>query len=275
MSMPSLIVDPTKCTKCGICVKVCPSKLINFGESGFPEMDARHAAQCIECGHCAMFCPACANSLSFLKAEDMVKVADLPMPKKEEGLNLLRTRRSIRRFKQESVSKEIFDEMFEVVKMAPTACNDQPVRWIVSEDPQKTKDITNYVLSWLRGEIFKDPVAPLSLVAAQMIARAREGEDMILRGAPHVAMAVVPKEHRWPQDASIALTYLELAAHAAGVGACWGGFLTLAVESSEDIRKFLGIGDDEVMVGAQMLGYPSLRPTRQFAPRRELNITRL
>ena len=273
--MPALITDPAKCTKCGICAKVCPSKLIGADEAGYPELDAKRALQCIECGHCVLFCPSCANNLTSIKEEDLVKVADLEMPTKEEAFNLLMSRRSIRHFKDDAVPRELFDEIFEVVKSAPTACNDQPVRWIVSEDPQKTKDITNYVLSWLRGEIFKDPVAPLSHVAAQMIARAREGEDMILRGAPHVAMAVVPKEHKWPQDASIALTYLELAAHAAGVGACWGGFLTLAVESSEDMRKFLGIGDDEVMVGAQMLGYPSLKPTRQFAPRRELNITRL
>ncbi len=83
----------------------------------------------------------------------------------------------------------------------------------------------------------------------------------------------VPKDHMWPEDASIALTYFELAAHALGVGACWGGFLTAAIRNFEGLRDYLGIGCDEHVCGAQMFGYPLLRPARQYPTRKPLDIS--
>lgn len=271
--MTSLIVDPAKCTRCGICSRICPVGIIRFGESGFPEMNSGMVQHCVKCGHCAMFCPECANSLSFLKNEELIKVSTLLVPSTEEAMNFLKTRRSIRRFLKEPVSRKVLTEIFDTVKMAPTACNDQPVRWIISEDPEKTKEITNLILCWMRGEIFKDPTSPFSLIAASMIAKAKSGEDGLLRGAPHAAVAVVPISHRWPEDGAIALTYLELASHAMGVGACWGGFLTAAVRSFRGLQEFLGILPNEHICGAQMMGYPEIKPVRQFPWRKESDIT--
>jgi nitroreductase/NAD-dependent dihydropyrimidine dehydrogenase PreA subunit len=271
---PALIVDPSKCTKCGLCVKLCPASLLMFGDSGFPEMDAHRAPQCLECGHCAIFCPTKANSLTFLKDEELVPCSSLKTPSQEEGLNLLRTRRSIRRYKKETVPRETLDEIFSAVRMAPTACNYQKVRWVLSDDPKKTDEIRNLVLCWLRGEIFKDPVSELALAGAQMIARARQGEDLVLRGAPQVILAVLPKDYEWQEDGAIALTYFELAAQACGVGACWGGFLTMAVRNFPELREFLGIKEDERVCGAQMFGWPAARPVRLF-PHRKLNVTRV
>ena len=270
--MPSMTVDPSKCTKCGTCVKVCPAGIVKVGDTGLPEMDVRLAGRCIECGHCALFCPESANCLSFLKNDEMVASADLGMPSASEALNFLKTRRSIRRFKSEPLPQDVFDRIFEAVKNAPTASNRQPVRWIVSSDPEKTVKITNLILCWMREEIFKDPTSQIAIIGAAMIAKAKAGEYGLLRGAPHAVIAVVPKDHMWPEDASIALTYLELAAHAMVVGACWGGFLTAAVRNFKGLREYLGIGEDEHVCGAQMIGYPLIKPVRQFPPRKKQNI---
>jgi len=105
-----------------------------------------------------------------------------------------------------------------------------------------------------------------------MIAKAKSGEDALLRGAPHVAVAVVPKDHRWPEDGAIALTYLELAAHGLGIGCCWGGYLTTAIRNFAPLREYLGIGEDEHICGAQMMGWPQILPLRQYPPRREAKI---
>lgn len=271
--MPSLIVDPVKCTGCGICIKVCPVGIVKFGEAGLPEMEIKASAHCIECGHCALFCPVSANCLSFQKNEEMISVSGLKMPQAEEAINFLKTRRSIRRFRKEPLSQEVFDQIFDAVKLAPTASNQQPVRWAVTVDPEKTKEVTNLILCWMREEIFKDPTSRISMIGASMIAKARTGEDGLLRGAPHVAVAIVPKHHMWPEDASIALTYLELSAHALGAGACWGGFLTAAIRNFQGLREYLGISSEEHICGAQMLGYPMIVPVRQFPKRKPLNIS--
>ncbi len=271
--LPSMIVDPSKCTKCGTCIKVCPAGIVKLGDSGLPEMDVRLSGRCIECGHCALFCPESANCLSFLKNDEMVAAADLAIPESEEALNFIKTRRSIRRFRGDPLPQEVFDRLFEAVKNAPTASNRQPVRWIVSKEPEKTKEITNLILCWMREEIFRDPTSQAAIIGAAMIAKAKAGEDALLRGAPHAVLAVVPKGHMWPEDGSIALTYLELSAHALGAGACWGGFLTAAVRSFRGLREYLGIGEDEHVCGAQMIGYPLIIPVRQFPPRKQQNIS--
>ncbi len=268
-----MTVDPLKCTKCGTCINICPVGIVKFGDSGLPEIDIRTSARCIKCGHCVIFCPESANSLSFLNKEEMVSVSDLAMPSSTEALNFIKTRRSIRQFKSEPLMQDVFDKIFDAVKNAPTASNSQPVRWIVSSEPEKTKEITNLILCWMREEIFKDPMSQTAIIGAAMIAKAKEGEDALLRGAPHAVIAVVHKDYMWPEDASIALTYLELAAHALGVGACWGGFLTAAVRNFKGLREYLGIGEDEHVCGAQMIGYPLIKPVRQFPPRKKQNIT--
>ena len=51
-------------------------------------------------------------------------------------------------------------------------------------DPEKTKEITNLILCWLREEIFKDPTSQIAIIGASMIAKAKAGEDGLLRGAP-------------------------------------------------------------------------------------------
>lgn len=271
--MPSMIVDPVKCTRCGICIKACPAGIVKFGEAGLPEMDPKASAHCIECGHCALFCPESANCLSFMGNEEMLAVSGLKMPSAEEAINFIKTRRSIRSFRKEPLSQEVFDQIFDAVKLAPTASNQQPVRWVVSVEPEKTKEITNLILCWMREEIFKDPTSRISLIGAAMIAKAKAGEDGLLRGAPHVVVALVPKGYMWSEDGSIALTYLELAAHALEVGACWGGFLTAAIRKFGGLREYLGISSEEHVCGAQMLGYPLIRPVRQFPPRKPLNIS--
>ena len=55
-------VDESKCTKCGICAKVCLYGIIEPGDFGFPQIDEKKEGRCIECGHCALFCPASATN---------------------------------------------------------------------------------------------------------------------------------------------------------------------------------------------------------------------
>lgn len=64
---------------------------------------------------------------------------------------------------------------------------------------------------------------------------------MIFRGAPQLVVAVVPKSHSLPEDGAIALTYLELAAHAHEVACCWAGFFTMAARNNAALQTELGV----------------------------------
>ncbi|MCF0247093.1 MAG: nitroreductase family protein, partial [Synergistes sp.] len=160
--MNELRVDREKCTKCGTCVRICPAGIVRFGSDGFPEIAENQSIRCMECSQCVLFCPHYADTLSFMDSAKIVKCADLKLPDAESAENFLKSRRSIRKFKQEAIPHETFLRIFETVKQAPTAVNRQPVRWIVTEDPEKTKEIANLVLCYFREEIFKNPTSPVS-----------------------------------------------------------------------------------------------------------------
>jgi len=64
------------------------------------------------------------------------------------------------------------------------------------------------------------------------------------------------------QSCVISATYLELAAFGFGLGACWAGYVNLAVNMSEDVRKFTGISSRAQAGAAMMLGYAKYRYSR-------------
>mgnify|MGYP000992917097 FL=1 len=60
-------------------------------------------------------------------------------------------------------------------------------------------------------------------------------------------------------DCGIALTFMELAAVARGLGTCWAGLLVRAARNDAALAKALGIPQGCVIEGGLMLGYPALR----------------
>ncbi len=49
------------CKKCGICIAVCPKKVLERGLGGYPS--AAHPENCILCGMCDIHCPDYAITL--------------------------------------------------------------------------------------------------------------------------------------------------------------------------------------------------------------------
>jgi nitroreductase len=53
---------------------------------------------------------------------------------------------------------------------------------------------------------------------------------------------------------TIALTYLELAAPAFGLGTCWGGFLNAAANAWSPVQKTLALPEGNTSYGVMMVG---------------------
>ena len=280
-------VDRERCIRCGICVRLCPSKIIEADGEKHPFVAAEKEKRCIRCGQCVAFCPSSCNSLSFpsdssLQSEEVRPAVDASLfPSAESAETLLRSRRSIRDFKKEGVPHDILKRLFETVRYAPTASNRQAVRWIVLETREKTEDLERRIIDFFRtslAQLSSDLAQPPSddgktAMLRFILGRWDAGDRIIFRGAPQLAVAVVSAKEGMQEDGAIALTYLELAAHALGVGCCWGGFFTHAFRSSPDLRAFLGIAKGEHVAGAQMIGYPVLGLSKRLPPRKPLNLT--
>jgi nitroreductase len=69
--------------------------------------------------------------------------AKLKIPPYEEFLNLALKRRSVRWFSDKKVPREEIDKAFSAAFLAPSACNRQPFKYRVFDDPALVKEIAN------------------------------------------------------------------------------------------------------------------------------------
>ncbi len=257
--MNLISVDTDKCKGDGMCVESCPSGYLTLGSDGWPMSVPGFA--CIECGHCVAVCPHEALSHALLPREEFEAApAKGALPGIETMRGLLASRRSVREFKDQPVPRADLEKLLDIARRAPTAVNSQHIRWIVTLDPARTWLLAELGAEWMRGA----GIAPGYLKLWD------QGRDVILRGAPHLVLAVAPADYGWAAvDSAIALTYLELAAAALGLGACWAGLITRAANASPAVIQELGLPEGQQVCGGLMLGLPKYR-YRLIPPRKEL-----
>jgi nitroreductase/NAD-dependent dihydropyrimidine dehydrogenase PreA subunit len=254
-----ITVDSSLCTSDGACVAVCASRSLVLNKSGFPE-EATDSA-CIECGHCVAVCPTGALHHAGLPQEPFLPAAKkLPSPSLID--DFLRSRRSVREFKKETLAKTTLAALLDVARRAPTASNSQRLHWIVVNDALKVRALSEETVKWLRT----------SNLPAARLTQWESGYDFVLRGAPAVIMVCTPASYEWgKQDCSIALTFLELAAEASGLGVCWAGFLTRVAAVHAPLRQMLSVPEGYAAHGGIMLGKPTYS-YRLVPPRNPLSV---
>lgn len=258
-AMSQIAVDTSLCKKDGACAAVCPARVLALGEDGFPE--ELPEAHCILCGHCVAVCPHGALTHSGLPQEEFLPAAkDLPDPGEIDGF--LNNRRSVREFKSRPVAREMLEALLDVARRAPTATNSQKLHWIVVDGGEKVRGLAAEAMNWIR----------ISETRPTAVALWESGYDYVLRGAPTVVAACAPEDYAWKsEDCAIALTFLELAAEARGLGVCWAGFLTRIAAVHAPLREALSVPEGYVLCGALMLGEPRYR-YRLVPPRKPLSV---
>lgn len=251
--MSLIQIDAGKCKKDGLCAEVCPSALIFQQGKELPQVAADMEKFCNACGHCVGICPSGALSLEKMPIEECEPVRRELEPGADTVEQFLKRRRSIREFKQDPLPREILERVIDDARWAPSAVNVQPVRWTAVTKREDVLFLAGQTAEWMR----ETNNAPIYLAAWE------QGRDMILRGAPHLVVACSPADSFWgPMDCSIALTYLELAAQANGLGTCWAGLLVRAAGARPEIGRFLGLEDGQRIYGAVMIGRPKYKYRR-------------
>lgn len=267
-------VDEKSCRRDGICVAECPARiLVTDPESKLPKAVKGAENICIGCGHCVAVCPTAAVRLGAQDFSGFVPVRKELDISPEQAVQFLTSRRSIRAFAARNVPRAELEAALDAARFAPTAGHGQPVRWVLVHDPADCKALAQHVVDWMIDLSAVRPALAEAFSAAPIIKAWERGSDLVLRGAPHLAVAVTDNSAGFgSQDASIALTYLELSAHALGIGACWAGYLTAAAKHWQPLRAALGLTETETAHGGQMLGYAKYAYPR-LPWRKPLNIT--
>ena len=149
-----------------------------------------------------------------------------------ELLDLLKTRRSIRQFKDKQISKETIEQIIKAGLLAPSSKNKRPVEFVVVED--------------------KDTIKKLKKC---------KGKGVDSLNTATCAIAVIADSEKsdvWVEDASIAMTLMHIAAENLGLGSVWIQIRNRFVEgrsSEEEVRRVLNIPDNYGVLSILAIGY--------------------
>lgn len=201
---------------------------------------------CIRCGECVAVCPHGALQNKHFEFSDFQPISSLQRDV-DPVAYVMRTRRSVRAFREQAVPLADLKALFDVVRYAPTNRNSQELWWIVTTGRSETKAFADLARTWMRRSYWPD--APDSYW--------QEDDDPVLRGAPHLALCCAPADSKWGYtNAAIALTHLDLLAASRGIGACWAGVFMRAVDDWPPLAEAVNLPPGQKIFGALFLGYP-------------------
>lgn len=151
-----------------------------------------------------------------------------------ELMEVIAKRRSVRAYKSQEISKETLSKILEAARLAPSANNRQPWKFIVVRDQETRQKLAKAA----RGQSFVGE-APIVIAGVAL------DPNRIISG-------VVPG---YAVDLAIALEHIALAAQDEGLGTCWIGAF-----SQEEVKTILGVPDSYKIVALMPVGYPQDAP---------------
>ncbi|MFY9114079.1 MAG: nitroreductase family protein [Dethiobacteria bacterium] len=181
---------------------------------------------------------------------------------------VIKKRRSIRHYKEDSVPQAVIEDLLTAAQMAPSATNRQPWRFIVVRDA----DLKNHL-----GEAITQPFvtkAPVILICC--IDRAsftrnmlqKRVEELVSAGIMEREVADMLYQRKMPEtaeeagipisayiDMGIAVEHIVLMAADMGLGSCW-----VRMFNAERLSTILNLSPQLTPVAVLPLGYPDENP---------------
>lgn len=158
----------------------------------------------------------------------------------DELIQLISSRRSCRNYFEQDVPDELIEKCLEAARLAPSACNKQPWRFVVVKDAQ------------LRGSICREgilPGLPMPWLNEVPVIIAICAKMEIIT---HKLAKFISKVDYSPIDIGIAGEHFVLAAESLGLGSCWIGWF-----KEKAIKRILNIPRNIKVVSLLSLGYPA------------------
>ncbi|KAA3657171.1 MAG: 4Fe-4S dicluster domain-containing protein [Chloroflexi bacterium] len=278
--MYTITMDRSRCKKDGLCARVCPADVFVQREKlAIPELT--NEQDCIACGHCVAVCPQNVIEHSEFPSTTTRAIQFEQMPTTDQVLELIKSRRSIRAFRNKPVAKDTIETIIDGARFAPSGHNSQSTEFLVVQDKAVLNKVSALVIEYLKFEIkrFANPLfRTMALLAdrnsaesglheipgfKQMIQMFESGADLILKGAP-VLLAFHARQTDGYGDvnAQLALQNASLVAHALGIGHFYTGWVLapcrapMARAWNRRMPSLLGIPSENNLYGALALGHP-------------------
>ena len=144
-----------------------------------------------------------------------------------EVFETIKNRTSIRKYKQEKISKEKMDILIEAGRLAPTGANQQRFKLIIVDD----EDIKKRLSVACNNQTF-------------------------VGTASHVIAGTTDQDWKWNQvDLAIVFEHIVLEAFELGFGTCWIGAF-----NENEVKKILNIPENVKIVALLTIGFPDETP---------------
>ena len=163
-------------------------------------------------------------------------------------LEIFFQRQSVRGYSEQAVEPEKLARCLEAARMAPSACNAQPWKFVVVSDPQLKDQVAGYTTS--------GPLVPMNHFTRQaplLVVIVRESPNLtskigsVLKDKPYTLM-----------DVGIVALQFCLQATAEGLGSCILGWF-----NEKKVKELLHIPNNKRAELIITLGYPSSQNQRQ------------
>jgi nitroreductase len=160
-----------------------------------------------------------------------------------EFFDVILKRKSVRRYDPEPVPEKTLKKILEAGRIAPSAKNIQPWRFVVVKNPVVKKQVAEAC----NNQMFMvDADVIVCGCALEKIAYGRMGGSL----------------NSYPIDLAIALDHMILAATSEGLGTCWIGAF-----DEQKVKEILNVPKDVRVVALTPIGYPAEEPKTR--PRKE------
>ncbi len=172
---------------------------------------------------------------------------------KQETLNSMKERRSVRAYKSEQIKDEELNAVLESGVYAASGHGWQSAKLVVVQD-KETRDL----LSQLNAEVLGVNSDPFY-------------------GAPTIVVVFADKTRTtYVEDGALAIGNLMLGAYAVGLGSCWihRAKEVFSGAKGKELMKKWGVSENYVGIGHCALGYAA-NPLPAPAPRKPENIVRV
>ena len=162
----------------------------------------------------------------------------------------IKSRRSVRCYTNEPVSKAQIEKIVEAGVWAPTAMAREPWRFIIIEDAK----LINYIAD--------ETKVAVQQMMPDLAERFTTEEDIICYNAPVLILICAEKDPRWSSmnliDSILAAQNMFLKAYELGLGTCYMGFVSF-LNNKPDILRKIGVPENYELKVPLILGHPETK----------------
>jgi nitroreductase/NAD-dependent dihydropyrimidine dehydrogenase PreA subunit len=286
-------IDEKLCKACGLCGDICPrhiTETINKNGKKRTEVNKDRENLCLTCGQCVAICPAEAISVDNLVAEDLLLVRDIDVTT-DQLLNIMQTRRSVRRYKNMQVSRDDLMDLVKAAHCAPTGTGRNTTGLIIIDDPDVLRQLSDYLFETYEklNKNLKKPISRFFITKKVGEKKVRTLRDFlmpgmewyikwnkegkgseILRDCPTLMLFHSPIfEPEGEFNCMIAAFQSVIMAQIKGIGTCLNSMIPPICNRMPEIRNLIDLPGDREIYASITMGYPKYEykriPDRRLA----------